>query len=389
MKHLIVRNIGPLREVDINIESINLIIGLQSSGKSCVLKTACYCAWVEKRIELAQTTKEYENCTKFIDDLLSYYKMQSYLTENTYIEYATPYLKFSYDHKNKKFSFKWKNYRWKYKRSKVSYIPSDRNLVAAIPAWSKLSLDYDNLLDFMGDWDIARKQTQAKENILDLGMGYFYDAKTNSDQIRLKNGHIIRLTESSSGVQSLVPLIIHLEYLNHDLYLNHDSLPQTFQSKEARKSLLSKLYNKVLREPSSSKDDFFVKSVDGVDFVFADSDQVNSFKNLAHNYLDYDHNEIFLEEPEDNLFPTTQCQLVDWLLDSVMGAGRKDTLFIATHSPYILNQLLKRRPKGMNLYFTHPVSAEGMFDVKSLSEEEFGEIYDNGVDLFFNFEAYV
>lgn len=389
MKHLIVRNIGPLREVDINIESINLIIGLQSSGKSCVLKTACYCAWVEKRIELAQTAKEYENGTKFIDDLLSYYKMQSYLSENSYIEYVTPYLQFSYDHKNKKFSFKWKSQRWKYKRPKVSYIPSDRNLVAAIPVWSKLSLDYDNLLDFMGDWDIARKQTQAKENILDLGMGYFYDAKTNSDQIRLKNGHIIRLTESSSGVQSLVPLIIHLEYLNHDLYLNQDGLPQTFQSKEARKSLLSKLYNKVLREPSSSKDDFFVKSVDGVDFVFADSDQVNSFKNLAHNYLDYDHNEIFLEEPEDNLFPTTQCQLVNWLLDSVMGAGRKDTLFIATHSPYILNQLLKRRPKGMNLYFTHPVSAEGMFDVKSLSEEEFGEIYDNGVDLFFNFEAYV
>lgn len=389
MKHLIVRNIGPLREVDINIESINLIIGLQSSGKSCVLKTACYCAWVEKRIELAQTAKEYENGTKFIDDLLSYYKMQSYLSENSYIEYVTPYLQFSYDHKNKKFSFKWKSQRWKYKRPKVSYIPSDRNLVAAIPAWSKLSLDYDNLLDFMGDWDIARKQTQAKENILDLGMGYFYDAKTNSDQIRLKNGHIIRLTESSSGVQSLVPLIIHLEYLNHDLYLNQDGLPQTFQSKEARKSLLSKLYNKVLREPSSSKDDFLVKSIDGVDFVFADSDQVNSFKNLAHNYLDYDHNEIFLEEPEDNLFPTTQCQLVNWLLDSVMGAGRKDTLFIATHSPYILNQLLKRRPKGMNLYFTHPVSAEGMFDVKSLSEEEFGEIYDNGVDLFFNFEAYV
>ena len=389
MKHLIVRNIGPLREVDINIESINLIIGLQSSGKSCVLKTACYCAWVEKRIELSQTAKEYENGTKFIDDLLSYYKMQSYLSENSYIEYVTPYLQFSYDHKNKKFSFKWKSQRWKYKRPKVSYIPSDRNLVAAIPAWSKLSLDYDNLLDFMGDWDIARKQTQAKENILDLGMGYFYDAKTNSDQIRLKNGHIIRLTESSSGVQSLVPLIIHLEYLNHDLYLNQEGLPQTFQSKEARKSLLSKLYNKVLREPSSSKDDFFVKSVDGVDFVFADSDQVNSFKNLAHNYLDYDHNEIFLEEPEDNLFPTTQCQLVNWLLDSVMGAGRKDTLFIATHSPYILNQLLKRRPKGMNLYFTHPVSAEGMFDVKSLSEEEFGEIYDNGVDLFFNFEAYV
>ena len=34
MKHLIIRNIGPLNEVDIALSKINLIIGPQSTGKS-------------------------------------------------------------------------------------------------------------------------------------------------------------------------------------------------------------------------------------------------------------------------------------------------------------------------------------------------------------------
>ena len=52
MKHLVIRNLGPLKEADVELKRINVIIGSQSSGKSCVLKTACYCTWVEKRIEL-------------------------------------------------------------------------------------------------------------------------------------------------------------------------------------------------------------------------------------------------------------------------------------------------------------------------------------------------
>lgn len=48
MKHLIVKHIGPLDKIDIELKKVNVIIGPQSSGKSCVLKLACYCTWVEK-----------------------------------------------------------------------------------------------------------------------------------------------------------------------------------------------------------------------------------------------------------------------------------------------------------------------------------------------------
>ncbi len=44
---------------------------------------------------------------------------------------------------------------------------------------------------------------------------------------------------------------------------------------------------------------------------------------------------IFVEEPEENIFPETQYELVKWMVHT-MGNGKKNSLFIATHSPYIL-----------------------------------------------------
>ena len=99
----------------------------------------------------------------------------------------------------------WKSKRWEYKRPKVSYIPADRNLVAAIPGWSSLSMD-GNMIEFMSDWDKARRFVKKEENFLDLGMSYSYDSQSNSDRIQLENGKPLMLRESSSGVQSLLPM---------------------------------------------------------------------------------------------------------------------------------------------------------------------------------------
>ena len=72
MKHLVIKNLGPLKEVDIELDDLNVIIGAQSTGKSCVLKMACYCSWVEKRIMLTQALDFYSG-KQFINDFVSYY----------------------------------------------------------------------------------------------------------------------------------------------------------------------------------------------------------------------------------------------------------------------------------------------------------------------------
>ena len=100
MRRLIIKELGPLKEATVSLGRFNLIIGKQSSGKSTVIKTACYCAWVEKYIELNQSADYYlDNKTAFVDELVSYHKFDGYIKENTYIEYETDYMHFLYVHR--------------------------------------------------------------------------------------------------------------------------------------------------------------------------------------------------------------------------------------------------------------------------------------------------
>ena len=120
-----------------------------------------------------------------------------------------------------------------------------------------------------------------------------------------------------------------------------------------------------------------------VGLLFADQASANRCKDIYTRYTGNHFCDIFLEEPEENLFPPTQTQLTDWLLDLTEGPHASN-LFIATHSPYILTSLLERQDIGLGLFFTNP---EGMPNVSTATEEDIQEIYDYGVDAFFNLET--
>ncbi len=67
--------------------------------------------------------------------LVSHYHAKGYVRENTYIEYESACMKFSYDHTSRQFSHWWKSGRWNYRRPKVSYVPAERNMIAVIENW--------------------------------------------------------------------------------------------------------------------------------------------------------------------------------------------------------------------------------------------------------------
>ncbi len=381
MKHLIIRNFGPIDNVDVEFGKVNVIIGMQSSGKSCVLKTACFCSWVEKRLEITQRANGFGDGSAFIDLLASYYNMTGFLKDNSYIEYETGKVKFSYNHAEQSFKMAWKSQRWNYKRHKVSYVPADRNIVAAIPSWSGLEID-KNMLDFMSDWDKARKYTKSEDNFLNLGMKYSYDAQSGKDTIKLSNGDELTLKESSSGIQSLLPMFVHLDYLTNGQY-NDSQSKFSFERNSERKNLYSNIYRHLCKDSEGINASV---TIDGFDYYFKDNEQANRFKAICNAYTYTDHSEIFIEEPEDNLFPPTQCQLVNWILE--ITDVHNDDLFIATHSPYILNQMIKNQPKDLQVFFTYKTT-DGVYSLRKLDKQEVREIYDCGVDLFLNFESYV
>lgn len=389
MKHLIIRHFGPLQEVDIDLNQINLIIGLQGSGKSCVMMTACYCTWVEKRIALRQSAKEFEQGTDFIDMMVAYYRAKGYIHKDTYIEYRTEFMEFHYNNSSHEFFHKWKNLHWRYKRPKVSYVPAERNMISLVSNWNRLETNYDNILDFKEDWDTARHFVKRERDILGLGVSYEYDELSGSDSIIIPSGKPIELTSSSSGLQSLIPQIVHLDYLAKGIYeAEKDARDKTYSDKQLVNNLLDILYQRNFKKNNEGTNaKINVIHLEGKDFVFRDEKAASQFKKEAEFLLHTDHAEVFLEEPESNLFPPTQFQLMGWILEMATDKKHKNFFFIATHSPYVLSYLLQENLKNFGLFLTYPLE-NGYFNVKKANEEDIQGIYDNGSDAFFNFEAF-
>jgi len=388
MRHLRIENFGPLSSADLNFCNINLIIGLQGSGKSCVMMTACHCAWVEKRISLRQSSKEFEAGSVFIDSMLNYYRAKGYLHEDTYIEYETDYMQFSYNHKKHLFSHKWKESRWDYRRPKVSYVPAERNMVSLVSNWNRLETNYDSILDFKADLDIARKYVKHTDDILGTGISYKYDEASDTDAVITYNGQQIDMTSSSSGLQSLVPQFVHLDYLTNGIYKAESLLKEkTYAEKQIAGSLLDSLYQRIHIKEQKETSEKFVVRIEGTDFMFREKKLADEFQKQANNFLHTDHAEVFLEEPESNLFPPTQLQLMNWILEIVEAKKHRNFFVIATHSPYVLSHLLQENLDDFGLYLTYPVG-NGLYSVKTANDDDVQDIYDNGSDAFFNFEAF-
>lgn len=309
MKHLVIRHFGPIKEADMDLRRVNIIIGPQSSGKSTILKIACFCDWMERQIELTQNPDKYCNSNFFIENLIGFHKLEGYLQQETYIRYENDAVSFDYSEKNKKCTFKWNEAkRWKYKRTKIAYIPAERNLVAAIPNWYQVNMNKDNILDFMKEWEFARKAFLKGEQILDLPVKYEYNAYNQGDRIKLENGKELDLTVASSGLQALTPLYVMLRYLTSEYY------------KEAHTNVEQDMLRQNLHEVVAKECAGLTKGEQ---------------QNIIDTILTPHHTDLFVEEPEAHIFPSTQKSFVYSLVEMLNG-NVQHTCFLATHSPYIL-----------------------------------------------------
>lgn len=388
MKHLIIKNLGPLKEADLEIGNLSIIIGTQSSGKSCVLKMACYCSWVEKRIMLTQSHPFYKDA-QFIEDFVIYYKMYGYVKADTYISYESPYIAFSYSHD--KFTYELKRFYWQYKRPKITYIPTERNVVSMFPEFLSLPNLGNHIQDFMTDYNQARSSRAALQDVLGMGYSYRYDKTKNEDVVTTPDSTELQLTNTSSGLQSMLPLFVHLDYVTEGIYKDSDynfknlSIDKTEEVRQLLEYLFKRLgVSNNTKKPYST---FVRLNGQVLKFWFNKSNDKKKFDEYIEKLLYTNHTEIFLEEPENNLFPPTQAVLLDWILDNTIYSGRNDSVFIATHSPYVLSKLLEREERKVHLFFTYQ-KEDGMY-IKTASDEDIREINDYGVDMFFSYETFV
>lgn len=385
MKRIIIRDFGPIMKADIMLQDVNIIIGEQSIGKSCVLKVACFCTWVEKRIAIEQNAKRFEKNGVFLEELVNFHRLNGYVHDNTYIGYESDFIKFSYDSENG-FSYEWKEKRWDYKRPKVSYIPAERNLVAVIPNWFEVKSVAENIQDFMADWSDARKSIEKDKDILNLDVAYHYDKGSDMDYVKMKDGRILPFTNVSSGLQSLIPLYVHLVNITSKKYREREDNSVKHKSEiDNFVDLLVDFYAKNLGEALIKNPKYgTINQETGLEKEYIPNPEMREWLiERLFNISKIHHCEVFLEEPEENLFPPTQQILMKSLLRFV-NLEKGNTLFISTHSPYILDILLERETYDFGLFYIQ--STENGSVVKTATEADVQDMFEGGVDAFFNIE---
>ena len=337
-----IRNVGPIKEVpEITLNSVNVFMGPQSSGKSTIAKIISYCTWLEKEMATSHLAKEYALTTRFKDELESFHKIKGYFRADSYIRYQSDVVEIIWSGDR---CYPELINRLAYQRSKIAYIPSERNMVI-LPEARRVELGSTNVRSFLFDWFTAREKCTDLP-ILDLGVNYRYVEAKEEDHIQGGEGdsaYDILLSNASSGLQSLTPLLVMIEYLTKWIY---EEERLSFEQESKRKETAFILMREILlgRRPNqltsfSDQDDlksFLNKLLDEKD---PDATKLfNEYSKHITSLLKTHNSQFIIEEPEMNLFPETQRDLVFHLLNKCL-EREGNRLTITTHSHYILYAL--------------------------------------------------
>jgi len=347
MKHLIIRNVGPVKAIDIDLKRFNVIIGPQSSGKSTVAKILSTCEWVEKEVATTRDENAIGSRENFKELVESFHKIEGYFDDlSSYIYYETDCIIICYDKNEFRVTLK---RDVDYYRKKICYIPSERNMIT-LPELNGFEFKTTNLRSFLFDWYRAREfyNPSNKADILGLGVKYYYDKelKSKNDRVQHINGETydISLSNSSSGLQSVTPLIVMLQYYSEQYYKEYD-----FKSSFEQESKLMKMRIALTREvalplykPGFKPDEEnelikefnekLHKSDPGVMEMFS------KYNEACNRLMIPTRTTFIVEEPEQNLYPFTQVALLESMV-TLCFSSHKHGYTITTHSPFILNFL--------------------------------------------------
>jgi len=350
MATITIKNVGPIQEAELTLNKVNVFMGPQSSGKSTIAKVISYCTWVEKDVATNQSLDEYKANGNFRKRFEDFHRLNGYFKENTEIYYESDIIKLHF--RNNECFIGWVD-KYAYKRSKIEYIPSERNLII-LPFIYKVDLSNNNIRDFLFNWLTLRtkyhKENQVK--ILNLPVAYYYQERMGLGEDHIistdeNNPYDILLENASSGLQSLAPLIVSLKYMTEWIYENEEDISFEKQQKgnRVRKQLMKELvHEKYYPKEINRNDVYFIEKNEQIPSFNVASVDEGAKELILQCYeiiLNLDRTfftQFIIEEPEQNLFPETQRDLMYHLLQLITGE-RDHNLTITTHSPYILYAL--------------------------------------------------
>ena len=331
MSRIKIKNFGPIREgfVDndgwLDIEKVTVFIGNQGSGKSTVAKLISTLSWIEKDLFRSDgSTLRFRKQERIFKKYLEYHRIDSYLKKNTEIQYEGKAYRINYI-PGKPLDIQ--KLEEEYTLPKITYFPAERNFVSSVKksrSGQKLTLWSQSLQEFKETFQEAKESFKEKESfhlpISNVDLEY---NKLN-DVLYVKGpDYKIQLADSASGFQSFVPLFVVANYV-------------------------SKLLEKEQEMDEQQRDTFKKESAKILsDKTYTEEQKRILLSNLAAQF-NIKRTLNIIEEPEQNLFPTSQQGMLYKLLE-FNNKSKENQLIITTHSPYIIGYMTLA-VKAMELY---------------------------------------
>lgn len=329
MRKIRIVNFGPIkdgfRENDgfMDIRKVTVFIGNQGSGKSSVAKLISTMTWLEKALIRGDFNEnDLKKYNRFVNKHCAYQNIDNYFKNDTEIEYVGSAYTFVYsnnklDITNNKEPDIFSKDSPKYIVPQIMYVPAERNFVSAVDNPSALKKLPPALYTFLDEFENAKRE--IKESLdLPVNRVKFEYHRLNKMSYITGEDYKIRLSESSSGFQSLVPLYLVTKYLAESINKHGDATKKELSIED--KNTLKQKIAEVLKNRNFS-DELLEVALEVL---------LSRFKNSCFINI--------VEEPEQNLYPTSQKGILYKLIEYAnMNEGNR--LIITTHSPYIINYL--------------------------------------------------
>ena len=342
MSKIKVKNFGPIKEGYLgedgwmDVKKVTVFIGNQGSGKSTVAKLISTFTWIEKALVRGDyDNKWFSKKSKLKNQFLNYHRLENYLNKNgntkiTEIEYEGEAFNIKFENDSLIINEVKKN---QYELPQIMYVPAERNFIAYVKSPKELRLSSDSLKEFLTEFDNAKEAMKGTMKLPINGVDIEYDKLNDIVNIKGRDfegtDYKIRLTESSSGFQSLVPLYLVSDYLAKGVNSATEANLRGMSNDEIER--FKKLAAEIYSNDSLTEEQRRVALS-----VISSKFNKNAFINIV-------------EEPEQNLFPTSQREILNSLLEfNNLNEGNK--LIMTTHSPYLIN------------YLTLSVEADGIKD---------------------------
>lgn len=318
MARIRIKEFGPIKEGFtegdgfIDIRKVTVFIGDQGSGKSSVAKLISTFSWMEKAL-VSGVLPQWRAIRKgHFNKRLEYHRLKEYQRPGTDIVYEGEAWQFHYVNGNldaREMSTAG------YHLPQVMYAPAERNFIAYVSKAKALKMTSPALQEFVDVYDSAKEALNGGVELPINQTTAIYNKARGVVQLRGPGlEKPLDLTDASSGFQSLVPLYLVSRFLARSIQkkgADDASQPMNAEERESFRKDVEAIYsNESLTEEQRRV------------ALSARAAKINksAFINIV-------------EEPEQNLFPTSQWAMLQSLLKYNEAHNK---LVITTHSPYLL-----------------------------------------------------